>query len=334
MKFSVGMGITNKCNLNCPHCYSREENIQDIDKDELQNFIENVPIDSINLGTGESILCDSFFDIIELIHKKNIKLSLTTNGFTVSKLKDKHLMYFNDIDFSLDFPIGEHHNSFRKGNISPLIIEGVERCKKNNVECSIATAMMNVNYMFMDKMVELAQKMAVNLRVNIYKPVNTNEFVLTYDEFWEGIRLLFSNSTIISCSEPIVNALIGNKTLDGGSPCGKKSLRIRPDGTIVPCVYLKDSLINMKDFVKLHKSGVALETEMHHDKIPDFCIENCDRYELCKGGCYSRRYYGNGVDKPDEYCFVAKNKKPQIKYKWGEKKDLVHSDYLCTIIVC
>ena len=35
----------------------------------------------------------------------------------------------------------------------------------------------------------------------------------------------------------------------------------------------------------------------------------------------------------DEYCFVNKGKIPKIDVQWADKKDLVHSDYLCTIIV-
>lgn len=334
MHYSIGVGITNKCNLQCPHCYSREDTVYDIDTEELLYLLRNVPVDSINLGTGESILCDDFFKIIEFVHSKNIKLSLTTNGYTVSKLENKHLKYFNDIDFSLDFPMEVDHNHFRKGNISSLLLSGIERCKKEAVECSLATAMMNVNYMYMNEMVKLAQDLGVNLRVNIYKPVNTDKFTLTYDQFWEGIRLLFSNSSIISCSEPIVNALIGNKTLDGGSPCGKKSLRIKPDGTIVPCVYLKDSTCSIREFADSYKSGKDIDNEILHNDVPQYCIDNCEHFRVCKGGCYSRRFYGKGVDSPDDYCFIMKNSLPEIKYKWGAKKDLVHSDYLCTIIVC
>lgn len=338
MKYDIGIGLTNRCNLNCPHCYSREEGFRDLKFEDVKSLVENMNINSINLGTGESILCNDFNDIIQYLHEKNIKMSLTTNGYTVSKISDKKLKYFNDIDFSLDFPIKEKHDEFRDIGFSKLVMEGINRCKNNGVECSIATAMMNCNYMYMNDLVNLAKANGICLRVNIYKPVRTDKFKLTYEEFWEGIRLLLENSTIVSCSEPIVNALLKNKTLDGGSPCGKKSLRIKPDKKIVPCVYLKSSDYDINEYIKDINNNISSnklkEFENTVKEIPKYCMENCDLVEYCKGGCYSRRFYNGNTDAPDEYCFVIRNDHPKIKFKFGEKKDLVHSNYLCTIIVC
>lgn len=338
MKYSVGIGITNKCNLNCPHCYSREKQEYNLRYADVKKIVDNLDVDSINFGTGESILCDDFNEIIELLHSRNIKMSLTTNGYTVSKIGNRHLKYFNDIDFSLDFPEDKMHDAFRNGEMSELVRKGISRCQENGVQCSIAMAMMNCNYKYMDKQVENAQKMGVSLRVNVYKPVNNDNFKLTYEQFWEGIRLLFLNSSIVSCSEPIVNALIGNKVLDGGSPCGKKSLRIKPDGTIVPCVYMKESSYSINEYIdEISKNGYSKKLEKYSSDssvIPDFCQNECQYVDTCKGGCYARRYYNGDINEPDEYCFVKRKELPNIKFKWGPKKDLVHSEYLCTIIVC
>ena len=166
-----------------------------------------------------------------------------------------------------------------------------------------------------------------------------NKHLLTYDEFWEGVKRLLGSSRIVSCSEPVINALIKNKTLDGGSRCGNNSLRVRPDGGIVPCVYWNKSMSSIDELVSNKKNMSAADFEKYINAvtsetkiIPEEC-HGCDSLDICKGGCAARRLY-NDLRKPDPYCFKLYGRKaPEIDFEWGESKDLVHSNYLCTIIV-
>jgi len=330
---SLGIGLTNKCNLNCPHCYSRGEEEQFISISDIMKLEQNLRINSINFGTGESFLHPQFEQIIKLLHSKGIKLSLTTNGYTVANMSDDLLQLFNDIDFSLDFPDEQKHNQFRQGNVTSDIRKGIDRCKKLGVECSFATALMNVNYNVIDKICALAQSLDINLRVNIYKPVHTNRFKLSYDQFWDGITMLLQCSKLISCSEPIVNAVLQNKTLDGGSPCGKKSLRIKPNGKVSTCVYLQNTNTTINELIKAQQNTSNKSFDFEHlHVIPEIC-RNCEYVTYCQGGCMARRFYLGDVNKEDEFCFMSKGNIPKLNVQWAEKKDLVHSDYLCTIIV-
>lgn len=338
MNFSLGIGLTNACNYNCSHCYSRESQESYLSFDRLKSLCDNLDIVSINFGTGESYLHDEFLKIVEYVYEKKIKMSVTSNGYTISKLDDTHLKMFNDVDLSLDFFNTDSHDEFRGLGASKTVFEGAERCKKLGVEASLACAMMKENYREMDQIAGVGRKIGLNLRTNIYKPVNTFKHALDYDEFWEGIRRLFGSSKIVSCSEPIVNALIGNKTLDGGSPCGKKSLRVKPDGGIVPCVYWKqpqssiEQLIENKQTMSRGQFRDYIDLVTQEQKIiPKACID-CKHLDTCQGGCAAGRFYRN-IEDPDPYCFMLGKDIPEINYEWGESKDLVHSDYLCTIIV-
>jgi len=254
-------------------------------------------------------------------------------------LSDDQLKLFNDIDFSLDFPTADSHDTFRGIGATQTVMEGIERCRKNGVEASFACALMKDNYYFMDKMAQKARELGINLRINVYKPVYTTKHSTTYEEFWEGVSRLFGNSKIVSCSEPIINAVIGNKTLEGGAPCGKKSLRIHPDGKVVGCVYFKKSdqtilkLIENKKNMQEDAFGAYLEKfNNHRTRIPEYCAD-CETVDICKGGCVARRMY-TGLDWPDQYCPMFKEREqPVFDYEWGDNKDLVHSEYLCTVIV-
>ena len=65
MGYSIGIGITNRCNYKCSHCYSREHDKKEIDltlKD-IKYLCHNLDIQAVNLGTGESILHPQFFHL-------------------------------------------------------------------------------------------------------------------------------------------------------------------------------------------------------------------------------------------------------------------------------
>ena len=334
MKLDIGIGLTNDCNLDCSHCYSRENGIVNtLSFEEFKRLVDCVDVNSINFGTGESILYKDFIKIIEYLIVRNIKFSVTSNGYTVSKLPDDLLKQFNDIDISFDFPTTWENDLFRSSTSGSLALNALNKLKSIGVETSIATCMTSLNFNRMSDMINLAREFDVNLRVNIYKPVYKDSLALTYDSFWKGVEILLDSGLLISCSEPIVNTVLGTKILDGGCPCGKKSFRVTPTGHIVPCVYWKttdcsiDQLAN-KGIEALWQS----ESFTKIRRIPEECLK-CNYVDICKGGCAARRYY-NELTKPDPYCYVIRNlPQPKLNWQYAESKDLVHASYLCTFIV-
>lgn len=335
---ALGIGFTNACNYKCSHCYSRNQGTAFLPLKRFRYLCDNLPIQSINFGTGESYLHPDFEKAVEYAHGKGIKLSVTSNGYTIRMLDDAHLTMFNDIDLSLDFTDPKRHDDFRGAGASSDVLRGVERCDALGVEASLVTAMMKENCRQIDRVSRLARSLGVNLRINTYKPVNTDKHKLTYEEFWTGIKLLLESASLISCSEPVVNVLLGNKTLDGGFPCGKQSLRINPNGGVVPCVYWKDAKCSLEDVVDMYRQSsnggfakAIAKLSEESRAIPEECAD-CAHVDVCKGGCAATRHY-NDPRKPDPYCFVLKGDKPDIKWTWAKSKSLVHSSYLCTIIV-
>ena len=158
MGIDVGIGVTNACNLNCSHCYSRDtQGVSYLSFNDIVRIVENVDIDSINFGTGESILHDDFIKIIEYLAKKQIKFSLTSNGYTVKLLPDELLKEFNDIDISYDFPTKWENDMFRSLTSGDLALQGLEKLKKLKVETSIATCMTNKNFDKMPKWLTLRE---------------------------------------------------------------------------------------------------------------------------------------------------------------------------------
>ena len=329
--YTIGIGVTDRCNAECPHCYSRPyDRFHDLDFELIRSLIDAIPIKSVNFGTGESILYERFTELVNELAGRGISLSLTTNGYTVAEITDEDLRKFHDIDFSLDFPDEKDNDNWRGKGAYKMVMEGVERCLKLGIEASLVGCLMKSNHSQMGRLAEKAIGMGLNLRINVYKPVFTSEFKPSYHEFWLAVGEMAETAYFISCSEPIVNAALGRNSCKQGSPCGKKSFRIHPDGKVVPCVYMKDGKVSVQDLLTdLPGSIETLRSELAL-LLPEVC-RDCQFADICQGGCSSRRLFNN-PGKPDEYCFVVNGDIPQIDAKWKGSKNLVHEDYLCTMI--
>ncbi|MFH1861589.1 MAG: radical SAM protein [bacterium] len=330
-RYTAGIGLTDRCNANCPHCYSRSRNDGiDLDFDLFCSLLDSVPLKSVNFGTGESILYSRFREVIRMLKERQIDIAVTTNGTTVEALTDEELSWFHDIDFSLDFPDAQRHDSWRGLGAFTAVMRGAQRCLDLGVEASFVACLMHSNGSCMGELVELAARMKLNLRVNVYKSVFTREYQPTYEQFWGAVKDMATAGYFIACSEPVVNAALGNRNACKGSPCGSQSFRVHPDGRVVSCVYLKSGNLSVNDLMEdfsISKHNLCREM---HLPLPEICW-TCEFVDICRGGCTARRTL-NDPQQPDEYCFLTKGKTPDIPARWKESKDLVHESYLCTMI--
>jgi MoaA/NifB/PqqE/SkfB family radical SAM enzyme len=327
MGYSVGIGLTNDCNLQCAHCYRDAGNIAYLPFDDVVSIVDSIPVDSIGMGTGENGLHPEFERIVRFLKDRGINQSVASNGYTLMNATDEILSCFHDVEVSIDFPAEEAQDAFRGEGNWTLVHRAIDRCKDLGIETSILATMMATNYDVMDQLVRLARRDGVNLRVNAFQPVNTNEFALDYDQFWEGYRRLFSEGLIISCSEPVVRAVLGLD--DVYSPCGHRSIRINPHGRVLPCVYWpSDGLLSVSDLVTLQ--GDIFETPAFRSirEMPQEAVD-CP----CHGGCASRRALRGNLEGHDEFCPWVRGDTITIKHQFVPAKDLARIGSVCTTIV-
>ena len=102
--FALGLGLTNECNLACAFCYRDPSRVDRLTLAQVRAVMERIPVRSVNLGTGENGLHPDFVDIIGYLRTRPIKLTMTTNGYSVASISDADLAAFADIEFSLDYP--------------------------------------------------------------------------------------------------------------------------------------------------------------------------------------------------------------------------------------
>lgn len=329
MNLSVGIGLTNNCNLNCAHCYRDTERIDNISLDQIKTICENLPVGSMGLGTGENALNPAFVPIVEYLHAREVQLSIASNGYTLMALSDDHLRMFHDVEVSIDFATRQAQDAFRgKGNWT-LVHAAIERCHTLGVTVSVLTTLMNINYDQIDRLAALARANQANLRVNAYQSVKTDRFKLAYDQFWDGYRRLFSAAQVISCAEPVVRAAMGLDDVD--SPCARTSIRFNPRGQIIPCVYWSANGHRMLTIDDLPRLGIQVMETADFERAREIPSRAADC--ACHGGCAARRTLTGNLDAHDEYCPWVRGENIRLHWEPAPSIDLMRARNVCTTIV-
>src|SRR5215467_5767639 len=230
VSFSVGVGLTNDCNLACAHCYRETAAIDNLSLEHIKVLCDSIPVSAINLGTGENALHPQFREILAYLNERGIKTTITSNGYSVMALSDDELRLFKDVEFSLDFPSEAEQDRFRGDGNWSLIFSQIERCRRLDVNVTITAVMMSVNYDSLPLLAKIAADHGAMLRVNAYQPVKTDAFTLSYEQFWDGYRGLLEQSELLICNEPIVRAVLGLAGSRCG--CGSNTIRLTPRGEI------------------------------------------------------------------------------------------------------
>ena len=166
---SVGIGLTNDCNLDCPHCYRPTDQIYCLTLAEVKTICQHLPVSA--MGTGENSLHPQFLEIVEYLRDQGVKLTMASNGYSLNTIPDEYLRAFHDVEVSIDFPTEWEQDLFRgRGNWRD-VHAAIERGRKLGIEVSILATMMNTNYDKMGGLARLARSLGANLRVNVYQSV-------------------------------------------------------------------------------------------------------------------------------------------------------------------
>jgi len=329
-RFSLGLGLTNECNLACAFCYRDPTRTDRLGLDQVRSVLARLPVRSVNLGTGENGMHPEFREMLGFFRTQPIKLTITSNGHSTEVLDDADLRGFADVEFSLDYPTREEQDGQRGAGNWDLIQQQARRCRELGVGVTIIAVMMRGNYQRLGELAEVAAAFDAPLRLNVYQSVRSDSYALTYDEYWDGFRRLFAETDAIAVGEPLVRAMAGLPPRLGG--CGLATVRVTPRATVQPCVYWPgggaplDLLLNAGEGIVETAPFVAARS------VPAAC-EPCAHRATCAGGCAGRRRLMDALDEPDPYCPIIRGDDRPLNVRMAPQRDLPKLESACTTIV-
>lgn len=330
LEFALGIGLTNECNLACSFCYRDPTRVDRLSLDQVQCVLRSIPVRSVNLGTGENGMHPDFLPIVEFLRGQPVKLTMTSNGYSVAVLEDRSLAAFNDIEFSLDYPNEAEQDAQRGPGNWALLHNQAARCRRLGVPVTFIAVMMRSNFDRLHEIAAIAKTYDAPLRINVYQAVRTDHFALTYDEYWTGFETLFAHTDVIAIGEPLIRAMAGLPPRKGG--CGLATVRVTPRATVQPCVYWP-GLGQPLDLL-LQTGPEIIETSPFAGarSVPVACGA-CDHLAACRGGCAGRRRLLERLDEPDPYCPITRGERRALNVRMAEARELPKLESACTTIV-
>jgi len=325
---SLGLGLTNECNLSCVFCYRDPTRADRLSLDQVKAVMERLPVRSVNLGTGENGMHPDFKAMLAYLRTQPVKLTITSNGHSVAVLEDDELRAFHDIEFSVDYPTQAEQDAQRGPGNWGLIHQQAERCVRLGVPVTIVAVMMKANYLRLTDVARVAKQFDAPLRVNVYQSVRSDIYALTYEEYWAGFRRLFAETDVIAIGEPLVRAVAGLPPLKGG--CGVSTVRVTPRATTQPCVYWPGTGEPLSDLISADILSSAPFEQAR--TLPQFC-EPCEFRDPCHGGCAGRRRLRGALLEPDYYCPIIRGERPSLKVRMAANRDLPKLRSSCTTVV-
>jgi radical SAM protein with 4Fe4S-binding SPASM domain len=327
---SLGLGLTNECNLSCAFCYRDPTRTDRLSLDQVKSVMERLPVGSVNLGTGENGMHPEFRAILGYLRSKRIKLTITSNGHSVAVLDDDELRAFHDIEFSLDYPTQAEQDAQRGNGNWDLIHRQAERCVRFGVPVTIIAVMMKANYRRLAEVARVAKQFDAPLRVNVYQAVRSDIYALSYEEYWEGFRLLFAETDVIAIGEPLVRAMAGLPPLRTG--CGISTVRVTPRATTQPCVYWPGMGEPLSNLISMGPDILESAPFEQARTLPDAC-QLCEFRDTCQGGCAGRRRLQGALFEPDYYCPIVRGQRPTLDIRMAAARDLPKLRSSCTTVV-
>jgi radical SAM protein with 4Fe4S-binding SPASM domain len=327
---SLGLGLTNECNLTCSFCYRDPTRADRLSLAQVKSVMECLPVRSVNLGTGENGMHPDFKAILAYLRTKPVQLTITSNGHSVAVLDDNELRGFHDVEFSLDYPTEAEQDAQRGPGNWALIRQQAERCRKLNVPVTIIAVMMKSNYLRLAEVARVAKRFEAPLRVNVYQSVRSDVYALTYEEYWEGFQSLFAETDVIAIGEPLVRAMAGLPPLRRG--CGLSTVRVTPRATTQPCVYWPGSGEPLSDLISDGTNILKSKPFEQARILPQACSE-CEFRESCHGGCAGRRRLQGALLEPDIYCPIVRGERPRLEIRMAANRDLPKLSSSCTTVV-
>ena len=302
--------ITNRCNLQCRHCYinpplppfkkgrydsqPREiggfsgEHLKELSVNKIKKVLtefEEMQGLRVLITGGEPLLHSKFVEINEMFPQFFIRKVLFSNGLLLKKelLKNLHV---DEIQISID-GLEDAHNSLRGSGTFRLAMKAVKLSIDSGFDVSIATMVHPKNLGDFDKMEKLFKEMGIK-EWTVDVPCITG-------------RLTENSEFNISPEKggKFLNYGYGGGLHSGASgfACGLHLMAVMADGKVSKCSFYSNSAVG-----KIEDGLKKCWKKIKHITLDELTCD-CDYIETCRGGCrYRAELLGNSLGKDFYKC--------------------------------
>ena len=202
--------LTNRCNLNCIHCYNRSGpgngTPNELTTEEASAVIDDLATMGVPLilfTGGEPLLREDIWILADHARRRGIMTALSTNGTLITpdvaeEIKATGIGYAG---ISLDGATAETHNRFRgTPDAFERAIAAFAHCREAGVRCGVRVTLTTENYAELPALIDLAEEIGAS-RFCLYWLVPSGRGIDTYkhlqlsgDEVNNALTLLYKRA--------------------------------------------------------------------------------------------------------------------------------------------
>ena len=186
---TVGIDITNRCNLRCKHCYTSSSFDSKIPDITLSKFLEvleelnKLGTSVISLAGGEPLVRPDLCEITKAVAEKNMLLFLNSNGQLLTLEYAKRLKEngVNHIEISID-GLEKNNDIIRGKGTFKKALAGFQNAQKAGLSVGIMTVVCKQNLNDVEKLIDFFyKKKAIGIGFIRFKPVGRGEQVRDWE---------------------------------------------------------------------------------------------------------------------------------------------------------
>lgn len=331
----LSIELTTRCNLDCPHCLAEaSKEGKSIPYDRILSLVDEaqlIGVRILDLGGGEPLLYDGFFDLCEYILSKGLKLSFVTNGLLIptriNSLR-RILKKYDDllgVGVSLDGPSPELHGYFRPKETFDSAIEAIIMLRESGAKVSVSCVLNKENIKVIPEFLSFLSALNISdVRFLPFMPLGRGakfkSEVLSSRAIYDFLQQKHSWNKIfkgnIGFQMPWEFLFLPPKKRQAG-PCeaGYTRLWINSHGDVTPCAYMIDVIIGNiyhDSISKIWHDSFVLKKLRDPTLLKGPCA-TCAYRDGCRGGCRGLAYFLEGDYLcSDPYCpIVVQGKETQ-----------------------
>lgn len=193
---SVGVEITNRCNLQCQHCYMSASGtgVDAIDTTGWKTFFDNLKKDFgnnvvIQITGGEPLFRNDLFELLDHLKRLEFRISLATNGVLLTEERLNKLSgYLSSLSISLD-GFEKSHNKLRNAKVYEIVLKNIELAAKLMKYLVIKTTVYKDNFRELEGFYKFVGDLGVNeWHLFAMEPIGRgadNDLIISIDEYRE-----------------------------------------------------------------------------------------------------------------------------------------------------
>lgn len=327
---------THQCNMRCRDCFAEKYGYDNsiLDMSSLKKYIEllSKKYNYINLvwHGGEPLMVpleyyDEIYSFCKNIDSKII-YSLQTNG---TLLNQENIDFFKKNNTSIGLSFDGLNNDKTRAN-TKKILSNIELLQSNEM---FPGAVLVVNQYNIDNLVEeyeyfksLKLGMKINPMFSDGAAKNSNFCTLNPEQYIENFVTFFKYWALdtecdinVSTCLDLVNLIVNNHTgVCTFNSCLGKWICFDSNGHVYPCdrlclrEYDLGDIKEMKDIDEVFQNSNFVSLIQKSISRRQECINSCDYYENCYGGCNANAILGE-INHNNVSCFIQKGILKEIK---------------------